>query len=154
MASKSTSGAETSGKLGAPRGAAFSSAECTRITRAMIQAKNDRIHGSGQKRDEYHLNFLAYFTKIKDDVWPDRTLSSLIGNNSSDNLSLMLSAPPQACLSSVTVATYVCSFLTGKYTDIKRDCTKFSSCLSVVKAIPNKSGSTSKHVYPQPQAKI
>jgi hypothetical protein len=64
-------------KKGAPRGQAYSDAECIIITRAMIAAKNDPVRGSGQKKENLLDTFRKKYTALVHGSSPDRSIQSL-----------------------------------------------------------------------------
>ena len=64
-------------KFGQPRTKGYSAAECYAITKAMLRAKNDPLHGSEQKSVQFEQNFLNRWNEIQRKDWPYRTLDSL-----------------------------------------------------------------------------
>jgi len=64
-------------KKGAPRGQAYSDAECIIITRAMIAAKNDAVKGCGQKKENLLDTFQKKYTALAHGAFPNRSIGSL-----------------------------------------------------------------------------
>ena len=64
-------------KKGAPRGQAYSDAECIIITRAMIAAKNDPVRGSGQKKEAFLTHFVNKYKLLAHGNFPHRSPLSL-----------------------------------------------------------------------------
>lgn len=64
-------------KVGRARTKAYSAVECQAITRAMLKAKNDPLHGPDQKSVQFEQNFLNRWREIERKDWPHRTVESL-----------------------------------------------------------------------------